>query len=52
MSFFLVTILNCNQFAAVVNRVRRVSVLTSHQKEEVIEEIKKVSPTCKIKIMP
>jgi hypothetical protein len=50
MSIFLVTFLNCNQVVAIANRLQNIAMLTSEQKSAIVEEIKKVVPTCPVVI--
>jgi hypothetical protein len=48
MSIFLVTFLNCSQVQAIVTRLYNIALLTPEQKIEIIQEIKKVVPTCPV----
>ena len=48
MNIFLITFLSCSQVQAIATRLQNIALLTSHQKNEIIEEIKKVVPTCPI----
>ena len=50
MSIFLVTFLNCNRVVAIANRLQNIAMLTSEQKSAIVEEIKKVVPTCPVVI--
>jgi hypothetical protein len=43
---FLTTILSCNQLNSVVSRLESVALLSYKQKIEIINELKKVVPSC------
>jgi hypothetical protein len=48
MNIFLITFLSCSQVQAIATRLQNIALLTLQQKNEIIEEIKKVVPTCPI----
>ncbi len=48
MSIFLVTFLNCSQVQAIANKLQNIALLTSNQKIEIIQELKKAVPTCPV----
>jgi hypothetical protein len=48
MSIFLVTFLNCSQVQAIANRLQNIALLTPEQKTEIIQELRKVVPTCPV----
>lgn len=48
MSIFLVTILNCSDIISIANRIQSVVGLTNHQKIDIVNEVKKVAPTCPV----
>lgn len=45
------TIISCHQLFGIVNRIQQVLSLTSQQKNELIWELKKVVPSCPIKVI-
>jgi hypothetical protein len=50
MNIFLITFLSCSQVQAIATRLQNIALLTPQQKNEIVEEIKKVVPTCPIVI--
>lgn len=48
MSIFLVTFLSCSQIQATINRLQNLAVLSQEQKTEIIQELKRVVPTCPV----
>jgi hypothetical protein len=50
MSIFLVTFLNCSQVQTIANKLQNIAMLTSEQKTEIVEELKKAVPTCPVVI--
>jgi hypothetical protein len=48
MSIFLVTFLSCNQVLAIANRLQNIALLTPEQKTAIVEELRKVVPTCPV----
>jgi hypothetical protein len=48
MLIFLVTFLNCSQVLAIANKLQNIALLTSEQKIEIIQELKRVVPTCPV----
>jgi hypothetical protein len=48
MNIFLITFLSCSQVQAIAARLQNIALLTSQQKNEIIEEIKKVVPSCPV----
>jgi hypothetical protein len=48
MSVFLITFLSYNQVLAIANKLQNIAMLTSQQKSEIIQELKKVVPTCPV----
>jgi hypothetical protein len=48
MNIFLITFLSCSQVQAVANRLQNIAMITLEQKNKIIEEIKKVVPTCPV----
>jgi hypothetical protein len=48
MSIFLVTVLNCSQVNAVAQKLQGIALLTSKQKIEIVQELRKVVPSCPI----
>lgn len=45
------TIINCSDALTVIQRISRVVGLTELQKTEIIHEIRKVIPSCPVKIV-
>lgn len=43
---FLTTILSCNQLNSVVSRLENVALLSSRQKIEIVNELRKIVPSC------
>jgi hypothetical protein len=50
MSILLVTFLNCSQVLAISNKLQNIAMLTPEQKTAIVEELKKVVPTCPVVI--
>jgi hypothetical protein len=50
MSIFLVTFLNCSQVLAISNKLQNIVMITPEQKIAIVEEFKKVVPTCPVVI--
>jgi hypothetical protein len=48
MSIFLITFLSCSQVQATINRLQNIAILSSEQKTEIVQELRKVAPTCPI----
>lgn len=48
MNIFLVTFLSCSQVQSVANRLQNIAMLTPQQKVEIIQELKKVVPSCPV----
>jgi hypothetical protein len=48
MNILLVTFLSCSQVFAIAQRLQNVPMLTKEQKTEIIQEIRKVVPTCPV----
>jgi hypothetical protein len=48
MSIFLVTILNCSQVQAIVNRLQNSAIFSPEQKIAIVEELKTAVPTCPV----
>jgi hypothetical protein len=45
------TIISCSDALSVIQRISRVVGLTEHQKIEIIHEIRKVVPSCPVKVV-
>lgn len=45
------TLITCSQAVGIINRLQQIVGLTYQQKTEIIQEIRKVIPSCPIKIM-
>jgi hypothetical protein len=50
MTVFLTTVITCSQALGIVNRITNVVGLTPEQRIEIISEIRKVVPSCPVKI--
>ena len=50
MSVLLVTFLNCSQVLAISNKLQNIAMITPEQKIAIVEELKKVVPTCPVVI--
>jgi hypothetical protein len=50
MVAILSTIISCSQAFSLVNRITNVVGLTPHQKVEIVDEIRKVIPSCPVTI--
>jgi hypothetical protein len=48
MNIFLITFLSCSQVQVIAARLQNIALLTPQQKTEIIEEIKKVVPSCPV----
>jgi len=48
VSVFLTTFLNCSQVFAILTKLQSIMGLTHQQKIEIINELKKVVPSCPI----
>jgi hypothetical protein len=48
MSIFLVTFLNCSQVLAIANKLQNIAMLTPEQKIAIVDELRKVVPTCPV----
>lgn len=48
MSIFLTTVLSCRQVFGTINRVQSVIGLTNQQKIEIVNELRKVVPSCPV----
>ena len=48
---FLVTILSCSDIVLIANRLVNVRLLTPEQKIEILRELKKVVPSCPVKVV-
>jgi hypothetical protein len=44
------TTLNCSQFYGLISRLEKVVVLTPQQKVEILNEVRKVVPSCPVTI--
>ena len=49
-ALFLTTIITCSQAQSLLNRIQSQKNLPNYVKTELIREIKKVIPTCPVKI--
>lgn len=49
-SMILITVISCNQAISILHRITSVVGLTEVQKKEIIFEIRKVIPSCPIKV--
>jgi len=50
MVVILSTIISCSQAFSLVNRITNVVGLTPHQKIEIVNEVRKVVPSCPVTI--
>jgi hypothetical protein len=48
MSVLLVTFLSCSQVQVIADRLQNIALLTLEQKKEIIQELKKVVPSCPV----
>lgn len=51
VTVFATTLITCFQAIGIVNRLQQIVGLSYHQKIEIIQEIRKVIPSCPIKIV-
>jgi hypothetical protein len=49
IALFLTTIISCSQAQEILNRIQFNNNLYGHQKNELIEEVKKLIPNCPLK---
>lgn len=47
-ALFLTTFLSCQQLYGILLRVQKNSILTAHQKEAIMLELRKAVPTCPV----
>jgi hypothetical protein len=52
MSIFLVTFLSCSDVVGIANRIQQVVGLTYQQKIAIVNELRKVVPSCPVIISP
>jgi hypothetical protein len=50
MSIFLVTVITCSQASGLLDRLLSVRNITEEQRREIIIEIRKVIPSCPVKV--
>jgi hypothetical protein len=50
MNIFLITFLSCNQVFAISNKLQNIAMLSPEQKIAIVEELKKIVPTCPVVI--
>lgn len=48
MTIFLTTIISCRQVLITINRIQSVIGLTNQQKIEIVNELRKVVPSCPV----
>lgn len=52
MTLLLSTIISCNQAIGIIYRIQEIVGLTEIQKTEILSEIRKVIPSCPVKVIP
>jgi hypothetical protein len=52
MTLLFSTIISCSQAIGIIHRIQKVVGLSEAQKTEIIAEIRKVIPSCPVKIVP
>jgi hypothetical protein len=52
MTLLFSTIISCSQAIGIIHRIQKVVGLSEVQKTEIIAEIRKVIPSCPVRIVP